>query len=76
LCEALLPDHQTKISRKAAKRRRIFTEGHKAASPRPNTKKSFTQEGHKGRKEIPYQEFKTDCSVSIRFVFATFAALL
>jgi hypothetical protein len=53
-----------------------LTEGHKAASPRPNTKKSFTQEGHKGRKEIPYQEFKTGCSVSIRFVFATFAALL
>jgi hypothetical protein len=45
-----------------AKGRRIFIEGQKAASPRPNTKKSFTQEGHKGRKETPYQEFKAACS--------------
>jgi hypothetical protein len=45
-----------------AKGKRIFTEEHKAASPRPNTKKSFTQEGHKGRKETPYQEFKAACS--------------
>jgi hypothetical protein len=42
-----------------------LTEGHKAASPRPNTKKSFTQQGHKDRKEIPYQELKTDCSLCL-----------
>jgi hypothetical protein len=46
------------------------------ASPRPNPKKSFTQQGHKGRKEIPYQAFKTDCSVSIRFVFAALRGLV
>jgi hypothetical protein len=52
------------------------TAGHKAASPRPNTKKSFAQQGHEGRKEIPLPRIQNRLFCIYRFVSATFAALL